>query len=204
MRIPILFCWFVILLGVFAAKRRKAERHGEDSERAFWERENAANAVRKQDISNLDYVDLSGVTLPFALFPDEYLTQCEREVMDLKEKRILNLTGISNTDLKMQYGAANLTALTQYDQNFTRLVRTLNAWGHRLHELSHTQEAITVLAFAISIGSDIKATYQLLAELYQQEGDFQKIKALIPQARTLNSLMKEPILSMLEQFSEST
>ncbi len=159
---PIVLVWFVILLGVFAYKRNKAERDGQNAERAFWDKEQKANATRRQDISGLDYVDF--------------------------------------TDLKLQYGAANLPALTQYDQNFTLLVRTLNSWGHRLDELSQYPEAIAVLSFAVKIGSDVKATYQLLAKLYQQEGESQKIQELKASAEQLNSLMKHPILTMLEQM----
>lgn len=196
---PIVLMWFVILLGVFAYKRSKAERDGQDAERAFWDKEQKANATRRQDISSLGYVDFTGVSLPFAMFPDDLLQQYESQVLALKEQKILNLTGISNTDLKLQYGAANLPALTQYDQNFTLLVRTLNSWGHRLEELSQYPQAITVLSFAVTIGSDIKATYQLLAKLYQQEGEPHKIEELKASAQKLNSLMKQPILTMLDQ-----
>lgn len=198
MRIPIFFCWVMIFMVVFTYKRLKAEKKEQDVEKAFWDRENKANATRKQDISNLDYVDFSNVSLPFALFPDEILSQCESQVIKLKDQKILNLTGVSNTDLKLNYGAANLPQLTQCDMNFTLLVRTLNTWGQRLAELSHPKEAIAVLEFAVSIGSDIKATYKLLAELCIQEGETAKIKSMKEHASQLNSLMKEPILAMLD------
>lgn len=200
MRIPIFFCWIMIFMVVFTYKRHKAEKHEQDAEKAFWDRENQANTTRKQDISNLNYVDFSNVTLPFALFSDELLNQCEAQVLKLKDQKILNLTGISNTDLKLNYGAANLPQLTQYDMNFTLLVRTLNTWGQRLAELSHPKEAIAVLDFAVSIGSDIKATYKLLAELYKQEGETAKIESMKTYASQLNSLMKEPILTMLNTY----
>lgn len=200
MRIPIFFCWIMIFMVVFTYKRHKAEKHEQDAEKAFWDRENQANTTRKQDISNLNYVDFSNVTLPFALFSDELLNQCEAQVLRLKDQKILNLTGISNTDLKLNYGAANLPQLTQYDMNFTLLVRTLNTWGQRLAELSHPKEAIAVLDFAVSIGSDIKATYKLLAELYKQEGETAKIESMKTYASQLNSLMKEPILTMLNTY----
>lgn len=200
MRVPVLFGWVIIFVIVVSYKRHKADRSREKTERDFWDRENTANATRKQDISNLDYVDFSSVTLPFALFSDDLLNQCEEQVLKLKDEKVLNLTGISNTDLKLAYGAANLTLLTQYDQNFTLLVRTLNTWGHRLFELSHPKEAIQVLKFSVSIGSDIKATYQLLAELYQQTGEEESLKQLPIFASQLNSLMKEPILAMLERM----
>ncbi len=200
MRIPVLFGWVMIFVVVVSYKRRKADRSRKKTELDFWERENTANATRKQDISNLDYVDFTGVSLPFALFPDGTLKQCEEQVKKLKDEKILNLTGISNTDLKLTYGAANLPSLTQYDQNFTLLVRTLNTWGHRLEELGYAPEAISVLEFAVAAGSDIKATYQLLAKLYQQQGESGKIEGLRKAASGLNSLMKEPILGMLKQI----
>lgn len=203
MGLPLILGWTFIFMAVVTYKRHRADRINENAERSFWDRENNANATRKQDISNLDYVDFTGVSLPFALFSDELLNQCESQVLKLKDEKILNLTGLSNTDLKLAYGPANLPQLTQYDQSFTLLVRTLNTWGHRLAELSHPREAITVLSFSVSIGSDIKATYQLLAELYQQEGELDKIPPLKTNAAQLNSLMKDPILTMLDKMVSS-
>lgn len=196
----VLIGWTLIFIVVVSYKRFKANIKNQEAESKFWKRENDANLTRKQDISQLDYVDFSGVSLPFALFEDDLLKECENQVLTLKDKKILNLTGLSNTDLKMKYGPANLPLLTQYDQNFTLLVRTLNTWGKRLHELSHTQEAISVLAFAASIGSDIKATWSLLAELYAANGDTARIQELKNSAAGLNSLMREPILTMLEGY----
>lgn len=194
--------WTLIFMAVVSYKRFKANRQNQNAEDRFWKRENDANNTRKQDISGLDYVDFTGVSLPFALFEDDLLKECETQVLALKEKKILNLTGMSNTDLKMMYGPANLPLLTQYDQNFTLLVRTLNTWGKRLHELAHNREAICVLAFAASIGSDIKATWTLLAELYAANGETAEIAKLKTTAATLNSLMKEPILKMLDSYSK--
>lgn len=192
--------WTIIFIVVVSYKRFKANLKNQQAEEKFWNRENAANLTRKQDISQLNYVDFSGVSLPFALFEDDLLKECEKQVLALKEKKILNLTGLSNTDLKLKYGPANLPLLSQYDQNFTLLVRTLNTWGKRLNELSHTEEAICVLAFAASIGSDIKATWSLLAELYAANGDTAKIRELKTSAVSLNSLMREPILTMLDSY----
>ena len=198
----LLIGWTLIFMAVVTYKRMKANHINQAAERAFWDREDAANRTRKQDISHLDYVDFSGVTLPFALFKDDLLQQCESQIQTLKEKKILNLTGISNTDLKLKYGPANLTALTQYDQNFTLLARTLNTWGQRLNELSHPKEAICVLAFAVSIGSDIRATWELLAKLYADSGDLAKIRDMKTTAATLNSLPKNSILATLNSYFE--
>ena len=44
----------------------------------------------------------------------------------LKEKKILNLSGFTNTDLKLEYGVGNLTELTDYDNNYVTLSRSLH------------------------------------------------------------------------------
>ncbi len=199
----LLIGWTIIFMAVVSYKRMKANHQDQAAQNAFWNREHTANLTRRQDISNLDYVDFSNVTLPFALFQDDLLKQCETQVLALKEKRILNLTGVSNTDLKLQYGAANLPELMQYDQNFTLLARTLNTWGQRLQELSYTQEAVCVLAFAVSVKSDIRATWQLLAQLYAESGDFSKIQEMKTAAAELNSLTKQPILAMLDKYPQN-
>ncbi|MFR4338210.1 MAG: hypothetical protein ACLT33_09390 [Lachnospira pectinoschiza] len=52
-------------------------------------------------------------------------------ITGLKDKKILNLP-ISNTELKLSYGAANLTEFTEYDDNFTTLIKAPASLGHAL------------------------------------------------------------------------
>lgn len=189
---------FLIVFGFISICIHRIQRRDNNKWNSFWKRESESNLTLPQDISQLDYIDFSGVSLPFALFEDNELKQCEQQVLNLRDQKILNLNGISNTDLKLQYGVANLGALTRYDQNFILLVRTLNQWGHRLYELSHTNEAKTVLLFAVSIGSDIKATYELLLHIYLENGERAGIEHLKESAAKLTSIRKDSILSMLE------
>lgn len=192
------FSIFLIFVALVSLRLHKAERRDRNKWQSFWKRESEANLTLPQDISQLDYVDFSGVTLPFSLFPDEELNQYEQQVLDLRNEKIVNLSAFSNTDLKLQYGVSQLGILTRYDQNFILLVRTLNQWGHRLYDLSHPNEAKTVLLFAVSIGSDIKATYELLLHIYLETGDRAGIENLKHYAEKLTSLRKDSILAMLE------
>lgn len=191
--------FFLAIFALVSLISRKGTRQDKDKIQSFWKRESQANLTPAQDISQLDYIDLSNVTLPFAMFPDEELKQYEQQVLDLRDQKILNLNGISNTELKLQYGAANLGILTRYDQNFILLVRTLNQWGHRLYEISQPKEAKTVLLFAVSIGSDIKATYELLLKIYLEDGERAGIENLKSSAEKLSSIRKDSILAMLNE-----
>lgn len=196
----IMFGIFLIFLAVFTIKRRKAEKRDAYAAHKFWNREQEANLAPVRDISHLNYIDFSGVSLPFSRFEDEKLKQCEEQILALKNQKILNLSGITNTELKLYYGAANLNRLMTYDQNFLLLVRTLHQWGQRLYELSCKKEAAEVLGYAVSIGSDIKATFELLLSVYQESGNLAEIDVLKQYASSLNTLRKDSILALLEKY----
>ena len=83
------------------------------------------------------------------------------------DRKVLNLSSMSNTDLKKEYGPANLTILSEYDENFSELIRCLHNYALRPHELDYTADAKTVLEYAVSIGSDMGSSYRLLADLYK-------------------------------------
>ena len=134
----------------------------------------------------------------------EELANAELELCKLADSRILNLTGISNTELRLTYGTANLDPLTAYDQNFTTLIRSLQKWGTLLVNADRKQDAVTVLSYAVTIGSDIAGTYALLARLYKEQGYLSKIEELKCFAEELTTLMKPSILRDLDQIAESS
>ena len=121
-----------------------------------------------------------------------------RTLRELADSPIVNFTGISNTDLKLQYGAPNIELLSRYDQSYTTLVRTLQDWSEVLFENGYINEACTVLEFAVSTRTDISATYKLLINIYKQNNTPEKINNLIPIAKNLNSGMKNSILRLLK------
>ncbi len=196
---PMLLISIILLTGWFSFARKRASSLQAKKSNTFWENESNANNTRKTSLECLDYI-----TIPLNLrdisneFEDSFVVEYCNTLNMLSERKIVNLTGISNTDLKSSYGSANLPLLTKYDQNFTYLVQTLNNLGKRLYELGETNLSITVLEFAVSCKSDISHTYKLLSKLYIATNQPEKIKDLIQVANSLNSLMKPSILQYLE------
>ena len=109
----------------------------------------------------------------------------------------------SNTDLKLAYGPANLPALSEYDQNYTTLLRNLVAYADCLIKNGFKSEAVPVLEFGISIDSDIRANYTLLAGLYREQGNASKIQELINKASSLDSMMRSAILEQLHTLQNA-
>lgn len=169
-------------------------------EKSFLELDAEANSVRKKPLDTLHYITIPIESLPFFSGIDEKLTSYQETIQNLNKKPIVNLSGITNVDLKMEYGAANLPILSQYDQNFTLLARTLLQWGTRLHELGYQKEAIQVLSFGIDCQTDARGNYILLAQLYRQQGNTDAIYHLIQVAETLRTSQKDGICRDLKTY----
>lgn len=201
------FILFIIVLRLFIIKGDKAD---EKAEADFWERERAANEVRRKSLDDLNYI-----SIPFDRFPmeqpigntteeKETLTDCRATLTSLAEKKMVNFNGISNTDLKFSYGVANLPTLSEYDQNYTDLITCLQTFGKTLYTMDCLEEAKTVLEFSITTGSDIGDTFQTLAQIYAKAGHFEKIQELIKRAQELHSPLKASIVQKLQQFGPDT
>ena len=195
---------FILLCIVMNLLMRRTSRKAEEREASFWEKELQSNNVRKKSLENLEYIHIPFDLLPFGTAGDDpSLQSAEDELTALKDEKIVNLTGISNTDLKLEYGTANITPLSQYDQNYTALVCSLQKWGQALYDLVRFEDAAKVLEFAVKTRSDITATYRVLIDLYKtklglsEDEIKKKLDALIPIAKNLNSLSRQTILKML-------
>lgn len=195
----LLLPYFIILIVVFQFFLRKNSKKNVNSNKEFWEREQQANNTRKQNIDNLNYITIPD-TLPIPDSLDSDIIKLKNDLLALKDKKILNLTGMSNTDLKMEYGVANLTALTEYDNNYSDLVRKIVAGGDLLFKRGYEAEAVTLLEFGVECRTDITRNYTLLAEYYAKHNMNDKIDKLIMTAETLNSLSKDVIVKKLGEI----
>ena len=112
------------LLVSYTVRKQGKKRRKNDSD--FWAREERANSVRRKPLDGLNYIKIPLERFPtHILNEDSTVMECIGIVESLTDKKIVNLTGWTNTDLKLEYGTANITQLSEYDQNYTLLVRTL-------------------------------------------------------------------------------
>ncbi len=200
---PIILGIILILGAWIAYHKTKAERDSKKKSKAFWDKENQSNLVRKKDLSALPYITIPYDSLPLKETDDLELNQIQKQLYALREQKIVNLSHTTNTDLKLEYGTANLNLLSAYDQNFTTLIRLLNKWAALLDKKNEKQQAAVVLEFALSIGSDISSSYNLLARLYLELGRKAEIASLISRAKDLQTILKDSILDQLyEMYGE--
>jgi len=173
----------------------------QDKEAAFWKRERAANSVRKKSIDDLEYISIPD-SLPFDLYNDGVNIPAILETVNrLKGERILNLTGYTNTDLKYMYGTANITLLSEYDENYTILITSLQKWADILISNGYEEGAVTIMEFMVSTHADISKTYKILGEYYKNNAMDDKFEKLIEDAKKLKSLNGNHIVSDLLDYA---
>lgn len=182
---------------------KKTSRLSKKSTEQFWEKEAKANMARKADISNLEYIKVPVEKLPLQDNPDDTINSYRDTILSQSRKKILNLSGFSNTDLKLKFGAANLSQLSEYDNNFAVLVSILHKWGERLYKLGYIKEAEAVLETAVECKTDARNTYELLASIYVEQGDPEKIDQLLNALASINIRDKNNLILNLQNMKNN-
>lgn len=198
MSLVILASLFALILVIALAVKRQAKDR-KTLENEFWAREHRANFVRNKPLNDLKYIKIPLETFPTHVMNDDpTVLECIDILETLTSQKIVNLTGWSNTDLKLEYGTGNISVLSEYDQNYTVLVRTLQKWADVLIEAGHLEDAVVLMEFAVGTGTDIGRTYYHLADYWNAKGAWAQVDRLIQSAGQLRSSNKDTIIKNLK------
>jgi hypothetical protein len=194
--LPLLVLVFVAWLQIQLRKSSKQNTSADD----FWSREEKANLTRRKDISALNYISIDINKLPLEDKEDQTINSYRDTIMKLSERKILNLTGHTNTELKELYGVANLNLLTEYDNNYITLVSILYKWSLRLYDSGYITESQAVLEYALALKSDVTGTYKLLAKIYKLQNSSEKIEGLIRLVSEIQIHDKDKLIRSLNEL----
>ena len=112
--IPICLILFILFIAVITFAIKRADSAQANVTEEFWEKERKANSTLRGDTTDLCYI-----TIPEKFFP---LNNDK-----IRDKTLVNLTGMTNTDLMLKYGILNFKKLSEYDDNFTKFVSMLES-----------------------------------------------------------------------------
>lgn len=196
---PTLFICFIVFIIWFRVKSKQNDKIS-TWDQDFWQKEHDANFARKKDISDLDYLIVQESDLPFTDPCDPEEAEYQSKIKSVISHPILNLSGMSNADIKLEYGLANFDHLSACDQNYLLLIRSLDQWGQYLYEAGDIIRSRQVLEYALNAGSDITKTYLTLGRIYCNKNETEKVQLLIERANASDSFMKENIIQQLTQI----
>ena len=196
----------ITLLIVVLNHNLRKNKVGTESARTLLEREDAANATRRKDISGLPYIQVPLDTLPLDITLNDEKKQSKfldyrQKILELSEKQMLNLIGISNTELKEQYGPANLEQLTICDQNYSLYIRTLHLLAENIYD-EYPDLAVKIEEYCLSIGTDISGTYDLLGRHYLSTHNQEKFMKLYDYVPVPDSIAGKTIIRKLDTLKD--
>ena len=189
-----IFFILVILLALRYHHNKNKQIEGLES---FWENEHIANTTRAKDISNLPYLTIPLEKFPLHFTDDEDVAMLEEQFINLSQKKLLNLTSMTNTQLKENYGVVNLATMQNIGENFNELTILLVDYAKSLMERGMYQQTIPVLLYGVEIKSDISSTYTLLGDCYVQTNQSQEIPSLIASSEALPKLTRQTTINYL-------
>ncbi|MCR5824617.1 MAG: hypothetical protein K6G60_09340 [Lachnospiraceae bacterium] len=155
MHIPVFLAVTLILVVLVNLASSKNKRDRESSLNAFWDREMKANTTRKKDISNIDFITIPDFLSSPTGSVSEEIQDIEARISELKEKKMVNFSGKTNTDLKLEYGAANFPLLSEWDSNYIKLVQLMQKYILALRKEGYDEKASQIVTFAREIAPEV-------------------------------------------------
>lgn len=192
-----IFMAFIIFLAI---RYKSLDNQQKQMTEDFWDKELKANSTIGIDISTLDYLKLPLERFPIGKCNVEEIISIEDELRILADKPLLNLTGITNTDLKLKYGVPNFEKMSQIGEDFDRATVLLNDYSKLLIDNEMPSEAIPVLEYAVGVGTDISSSYTMLADLYATTGNISKLTNLRSMVENTSLILKPSILSHIDEL----
>lgn len=199
---PVMLMCIIVFILLFKYRLNSITKEEQLQEEEYLQTEKNASLSANKSLEDLTFISIPLDRFHFHSSKDAQLSQIEEDIQKLSTEKICNLNGISNTDLKLNYGADNFDLLSKYDQNYLELVRTLAEWSTRLLELGYDDDAIAVAEYAIDCNSDVSKTYTTLAKIYKKQGKLDKLYDLIPMVEKLSTPidLKKAIYDVLNDY----
>ncbi len=194
----VIFASFMVF-GIWLTFQLKKSRNlDEKATNDFWDEETLANSVRKKQLEESDFV-----TFPFDKLPAEEsfspdpVPESLSALLALSDKKMINLNGISNTEVKKRFGVANMNILTEYDSNYETFVKNIYLLCQYLYDTGRKEEALVLSEETILTGTDSLSHYKLIIRIYREQGNLAGISWLKEKADNIHSLTRGAILRAL-------
>ena len=170
----------------------------------FWKKEQDSYKTPSRPASSLEFITFPD-DLPLHISTDNpQIKEYQETLVNITKNRVINLSGISNTDIRTMYGKHYMEELSKADGRFTVMCRTLNRLSEAYMELGYEKEAYRLLEFASSVGSDVREGWLTLGQHYLDTDDMDALSSLIDKAEKLRdcSPLKKDIVKWLKELQE--
>ena len=163
------------------------KRRGNSISRLLEEDMNA-NYTRSREIEPENFFTPDLSCLPIRDTATGIILKKQEMVIGSSSKKMVYFSKkMSNIELKSKYGLATFDKITGYEENYTRYISALISWAEALLDdggYQQKKDAIIILENTVSLGSDYRKTYKLLADYYTGNADVKGLDYLLEGIRS--------------------
>ena len=206
MAFPSFFIIFIIFILVFQHHLRKNNKIERKLKDEFWQKEESSLVIRKKEIPQEYYIhsDISSLSLsiPENIDPGDkgQVKQLIKRIKDLSNQDMMNFNQLSNTELRLKFGTANQSIITNNEYTYHNFLKTLASYASLMKEYDKGDESIKALELCISLGSDYSQHFYALGQLYLDQHMTSKLKHLKQIVLDRDFLNQKGILNKLESL----
>lgn len=187
-KLPSFLFLFLTFVFLWLHHLNRAQKKHIESKEAFWKREEASLVVRKKEIpeSCFYHPDLSAFCFPMPTMAEakQKFEQLKSILLDGANLPMLCFRGLTNTDIRLEYGTANQPFILQAEENYEAFLGFLFEYAELMITQGEIGEAVLALEECIRMDSDWSKHYIRLADLYHSIHDTKAIAKLLDTVTT--------------------
>lgn len=185
---------------------KKSSNGFQESIQDFLEKEKKANFTTK-NIKNIKirYMYPNKEILPFKEY-DENNTDFKNIIKKqnlVKRKMELEMAklplGLSNTELKSEYGVNNFEKITILEEHYNGFIRALFEWASILKDMNEKKDCEIILNECVRLEGDISQIYFHLSDIYFENNQKDKLLNLRNLVSSYELSLKEKILQYIDE-----
>lgn len=208
MGFPAIFAFFIVVVFLFNYRLKKASREEKKVNVTFWQKERESYSVRKQALSEADYLHpsiehLCFPTLALDSYDQQYFDSLKNKITSLSKKNMMNFSQLTNTEIRFRFGAANQNIISENETNYNAYLKALAEYGKFMNTHNETHEAIAAYEECIDLKSEYSVHYLSLAGLYASQKNKEAFHILCEKASVIDSTSHTKIHEKLITLWES-
>lgn len=136
-----------------------------------------------QFIRSISLPDEFFIQVDTSLYPKVDQNDCHKVYQKLIQsvnRKMVNLQGKTNLELKKSYGPQTLDLVGEYERNYFEFMDISIQYGQILYENHFLAEARQALEACILYHCDVSKCYGLLITIYKEQSDLVALQALRP------------------------
>ncbi len=195
--------FFILIVGTTIAIQIMMRKNKVDFKQVvenIAKKEQDANLSRRKEIDKELYVIPNIKILPIKDYDDSPENKKIKDAQNLviRKSKLTMIRfdePISNTDLKLKYGYANLENITIYEEHYNSYMQALTLWAELLVEKNNLCDAEKVLSEAINLKCDLSKAYMLLIDIYKETNNRSKLEEIKSFIENSDLKLKSKILN---------